>query len=152
MTPVTLTVDPKGYFLYWTDQNKVRLHTNSSLEAKMKYKAGSTSLKFTKLQYIAVYAPLSPDSFKIIPLAITPRSFEMLASNCHNAMRHMIQAVPLGLRAYACLIGQRSGRTNVFAVPPAYYSLSPLCLESFMCHPCCLIGMNEGFSTVPVLF
>lgn len=28
MTPVTLTVDPKGYFLYWTDQNKVRnLHT-----------------------------------------------------------------------------------------------------------------------------
>lgn len=26
MTPVTLTVDPKGYFLYWTDQNKVRLH------------------------------------------------------------------------------------------------------------------------------
>uniref|UniRef100_A0AAQ4QDD4 Phosphoinositide phospholipase C n=1 Tax=Gasterosteus aculeatus aculeatus TaxID=481459 RepID=A0AAQ4QDD4_GASAC len=26
VTPVTLTVDPKGYFLYWTDQNKVRLH------------------------------------------------------------------------------------------------------------------------------
>lgn len=24
VTPVTLTVDPKGYFLYWTDQNKVR--------------------------------------------------------------------------------------------------------------------------------
>ncbi|XP_008301798.1 1-phosphatidylinositol 4,5-bisphosphate phosphodiesterase beta-1-like, partial [Stegastes partitus] len=22
VTPVTLTVDPKGYFLYWTDQNK----------------------------------------------------------------------------------------------------------------------------------
>ncbi|KAI9528155.1 1-phosphatidylinositol 4,5-bisphosphate phosphodiesterase beta-1 [Dissostichus eleginoides] len=21
VTPVTLTVDPKGYFLYWTDQN-----------------------------------------------------------------------------------------------------------------------------------
>uniref|UniRef100_A0A4W6DUU8 1-phosphatidylinositol 4,5-bisphosphate phosphodiesterase n=1 Tax=Lates calcarifer TaxID=8187 RepID=A0A4W6DUU8_LATCA len=27
VTPVTLTVDPKGYFLYWTDQNKVRHHT-----------------------------------------------------------------------------------------------------------------------------
>lgn len=23
VTPVTLRVDPKGYFLYWTDQNKV---------------------------------------------------------------------------------------------------------------------------------
>nr|XP_043895094.1 1-phosphatidylinositol 4,5-bisphosphate phosphodiesterase beta-1-like isoform X1 [Solea senegalensis] len=23
VTPVTLTVDPKGYFLYWTDQNKM---------------------------------------------------------------------------------------------------------------------------------
>ncbi|TKS75923.1 1-phosphatidylinositol 4,5-bisphosphate phosphodiesterase beta-1 [Collichthys lucidus] len=23
VTPVTLTVDPKGYFLYWTDQNKI---------------------------------------------------------------------------------------------------------------------------------
>ncbi|KAI5090613.1 1-phosphatidylinositol 4,5-bisphosphate phosphodiesterase beta-1, partial [Silurus meridionalis] len=22
VTPVTLRVDPKGYFLYWTDQNK----------------------------------------------------------------------------------------------------------------------------------
>uniref|UniRef100_A0AAQ5XGJ0 1-phosphatidylinositol 4,5-bisphosphate phosphodiesterase n=1 Tax=Amphiprion ocellaris TaxID=80972 RepID=A0AAQ5XGJ0_AMPOC len=28
VTPVTLTVDPKGYFLYWTDQNKVRQHNN----------------------------------------------------------------------------------------------------------------------------
>lgn len=27
VTPVTLTVDPKGYFLYWTDQNKVRPST-----------------------------------------------------------------------------------------------------------------------------
>uniref|UniRef100_A0A669EBG7 1-phosphatidylinositol 4,5-bisphosphate phosphodiesterase n=1 Tax=Oreochromis niloticus TaxID=8128 RepID=A0A669EBG7_ORENI len=26
VTPVTLTVDPKGYFLYWTDQSKVRHH------------------------------------------------------------------------------------------------------------------------------
>lgn len=24
VTPVTLRVDPQGYFLYWTDQNKVR--------------------------------------------------------------------------------------------------------------------------------
>ncbi|XDV43728.1 hypothetical protein PO909_012152 [Leuciscus waleckii] len=23
VTPVTLRVDPQGYFLYWTDQNKV---------------------------------------------------------------------------------------------------------------------------------
>uniref|UniRef100_A0A673BFH8 PLC-beta PH domain-containing protein n=1 Tax=Sphaeramia orbicularis TaxID=375764 RepID=A0A673BFH8_9TELE len=30
VTPVTLTVDPKGYFLYWTDQNKVR-HTEAKL-------------------------------------------------------------------------------------------------------------------------
>uniref|UniRef100_A0A3Q1G847 Phosphoinositide phospholipase C n=1 Tax=Acanthochromis polyacanthus TaxID=80966 RepID=A0A3Q1G847_9TELE len=30
VTPVTLTVDPKGYFLYWTDQNKVRHHNSRS--------------------------------------------------------------------------------------------------------------------------
>uniref|UniRef100_A0A672HJY6 Phosphoinositide phospholipase C n=1 Tax=Salarias fasciatus TaxID=181472 RepID=A0A672HJY6_SALFA len=35
---VTLTVDPKGYFLYWTDQNKVRRHTSKwwYLEAKLR--------------------------------------------------------------------------------------------------------------------
>ncbi|XP_034383359.1 1-phosphatidylinositol 4,5-bisphosphate phosphodiesterase beta-1-like [Cyclopterus lumpus] len=27
VTSVTLTVDPNGYFLYWTDQNKVRLNS-----------------------------------------------------------------------------------------------------------------------------
>uniref|UniRef100_A0A8C9X8B9 Phosphoinositide phospholipase C n=1 Tax=Sander lucioperca TaxID=283035 RepID=A0A8C9X8B9_SANLU len=31
VTPVTLTVDPKGYFLYWTDQNKVRHCTPTQL-------------------------------------------------------------------------------------------------------------------------
>ena len=31
VTPVTLTVDPKGYFLYWTDQNKVRQCTPTQL-------------------------------------------------------------------------------------------------------------------------
>ncbi len=31
VTPVTLTVDPKGYFLYWTDQNKVRRCTTTRL-------------------------------------------------------------------------------------------------------------------------
>uniref|UniRef100_A0A7N6B9R2 1-phosphatidylinositol 4,5-bisphosphate phosphodiesterase n=1 Tax=Anabas testudineus TaxID=64144 RepID=A0A7N6B9R2_ANATE len=38
VTPVTLTVDPKGYFLYWTDQNKVRHYTNKpkSTEAKLR--------------------------------------------------------------------------------------------------------------------
>lgn len=25
VTPVTLRVDPQGFFLYWTDQNKVKL-------------------------------------------------------------------------------------------------------------------------------
>lgn len=29
MTPVTLRVDPQGFFLYWTDQNKVKVFTSS---------------------------------------------------------------------------------------------------------------------------
>uniref|UniRef100_A0A671TXT1 Phosphoinositide phospholipase C n=1 Tax=Sparus aurata TaxID=8175 RepID=A0A671TXT1_SPAAU len=38
VTPVTLTVDPKGYFLYWTDQNKVNFFSLSlsRQEAKLR--------------------------------------------------------------------------------------------------------------------
>uniref|UniRef100_A0A7N8WSR8 Phosphoinositide phospholipase C n=1 Tax=Mastacembelus armatus TaxID=205130 RepID=A0A7N8WSR8_9TELE len=40
VTPVNLTVDPKGYFLYWTDQNKVRHNTHipnlTILDAKLR--------------------------------------------------------------------------------------------------------------------
>uniref|UniRef100_A0A672HKB6 1-phosphatidylinositol 4,5-bisphosphate phosphodiesterase n=1 Tax=Salarias fasciatus TaxID=181472 RepID=A0A672HKB6_SALFA len=66
VTPVTLTVDPKGYFLYWTDQNKVRRHTTklrelldvSTLAGKMENRmltvvSGTDMVNITYLNFMA---------------------------------------------------------------------------------------------------
>uniref|UniRef100_A0A674P9K9 Phosphoinositide phospholipase C n=1 Tax=Takifugu rubripes TaxID=31033 RepID=A0A674P9K9_TAKRU len=59
VTPVTLTVDPKGYFLYWTDQNKVRtLHIKLTLAGKMENRmltvvTGPDMVNITYLNFMA---------------------------------------------------------------------------------------------------
>lgn len=80
VTPVTLTVDPKGYFLYWTDQNKVRHCTPTQLFRF--YGALMLPLKSTPETLFAVPAFLrvqSEDeiqiSFKLIKQQDTTQQF-----------------------------------------------------------------------------
>uniref|UniRef100_A0A671TZV9 1-phosphatidylinositol 4,5-bisphosphate phosphodiesterase n=1 Tax=Sparus aurata TaxID=8175 RepID=A0A671TZV9_SPAAU len=66
VTPVTLTVDPKGYFLYWTDQNKVTFKASklrelldvSTLAGKMENRmltvvSGPDMVNITYLNFMA---------------------------------------------------------------------------------------------------
>uniref|UniRef100_A0A8C7X786 Phosphoinositide phospholipase C n=1 Tax=Oryzias sinensis TaxID=183150 RepID=A0A8C7X786_9TELE len=52
VTPVTLTVDPKGYFLYWTDQNKVRGHKNTTI-LMLTVVSGTDMVNITYLNFMA---------------------------------------------------------------------------------------------------
>uniref|UniRef100_A0A8C4IGB2 1-phosphatidylinositol 4,5-bisphosphate phosphodiesterase n=1 Tax=Dicentrarchus labrax TaxID=13489 RepID=A0A8C4IGB2_DICLA len=56
VTPVTLTVDPKGYYLYWTDQNKCILHLDFHWFAQ--FDLGDDALFLSRLCFIVQEAKL----------------------------------------------------------------------------------------------